>query len=75
MAGLGPELLEQVQLQFSEKSTNLLALNTCVKYGPEEILHSRKQRELTSHVFNHKVSIFLTSKHFKTTFIVMLIKK
>ena len=54
-AGLQQESLEKFYLNFASDKKNLLALNTCVKYGPEEILHSRTHHELTNHLFNHKV--------------------
>ena len=59
MAGIPEESWNRFSLNFAADKTNLLALNTCVKYGPDEILHSRKQRELTSHLFNHKVSDYV----------------
>ena len=55
MAGLEKETLNRFYSNFAAEKKNILALNTCVKYGPYEILHNRRQHELTSHFFNHKV--------------------
>ena len=55
MAGLSKSTIEKFYKQFEADKKNSIALNTCVKYGPQEILHSRRYHELTSHLFNHKV--------------------
>ena len=53
--GLTWEYVAELQSNFDKDKKNQLALNAAVKYGPEEILHCRRNQELTSHIFNHKV--------------------
>ena len=54
-AGLPVKTLDNLRTHFLEDKKSHLALNSCVKYGPEEILHCRKNNERVSHIFNHKV--------------------
>ena len=54
-AGVGSDLLAEMQNAFLNNDKFLMAQNVVTQYGPLEVIVDRNVRETVNHVYKHKV--------------------